>query len=824
MKVHKEKPDTPDLDQARRHLTLLDEDAESFVFQTFDDDPERKNKTLTRVLYGTLDEHAVELIRLNRKGAGVFVAVNRSKGGRRRKVDITHARAVFREADALGLPQLPLASHFTIQTSPGKRHEYLLIEPTEDFDTWDRIMSRMVEAYGSDPNAKDRARVLRLAGFFHLKNPSEPHLVRIILEDGGLPYTLEHVARHITPAKKIKGPAAPIGETIMEGARNATLASLAGSMRQRGMSEAAILAALREENRRCRPPLEDEEVERIAKSIARYEPESLIDETSIMSAVEGLTLDSPTEDVEAIIKAATKNLKPVSRQRLYEAIKKATGLPLSAIRQEAASAFKEAEDEEPDHLDLARKTIDAIGPDNVISADAHIWLWDGTGVWRIVDDRRVKLEIHGVLESSAIDVTQNRVNGVLDVFQTETFKHGHVWNVHEETINVLNGELLLTPDGWRLNPHEREHYRTTQLPVSYDPKAGSPRFQQFMHEIFQADADGPDKAMALLEMIGYTLMSHARYERFILLVGNGANGKSILLAVIRLLVGATNCAAVQPSQFGNQFQRAHLHHKLANIVSELKEGAELDDDALKSIVSGEPTTVSKKFKDPFDMTPFATCWFGTNHLPHTNDFSDAMFRRALVVPFNRQFKPGVDADPLLKDKLAAELPGILNMALTAYAEAIRRGVFTEPASCIEAKHTWRLEADQAAQFAEDAIEWAEGERETSKAVFDAYIAWADANGVKRPLNHKNLTRRLERLGARAGKAHGGTRVLYGLRLRHGGASGAFSQPIAHAENTYIPQRTHISHASYKYSNDSEVAPLAPPMPPEDAETVLEVLE
>lgn len=818
------KPDTPDLDQARRHLTLLDEDATNFVFQTFDDNPERKDKTLTRILCGTLEEHAETLNELNQQGAGVFITVNRSKGGRRRKVDITHARAVFREADAPDLPQLPLAPHFTVQTSPEKHHEYLLLEPTEDFDTWDRIMSRMVKDYGSDPNAKDRARVLRLAGFFHLKNPSEPHLVRIISEDGGLPYTLEHVARHITPAKKINGPAAPIDETIMEGKRNATLASLAGSMRRRNMSEGAVLAALREENQRCCPPLEDGEVERIAKSIAKYEPEPLLDELSIIKAAEGLTLDSPPEDIEPIIAAATKRLKPIARQRLYEAIKKATGLPLSAIRQEAAVAFKEVEDDEPDHLELARKTIDAIGPDNVVSADAHIWLWDGTGVWRIVDDRRIKLEIHSVLESAILDVTQNRVNGVLDVFMTETFKDAHTWNVHEDTINVLNGELTLTPESWRLALHEREHYRTTQLPVSYDPKAGSPRFQQFMDEIFQADADGPQKARALLEMIAYTLVSHTRYERFILLVGNGANGKSVLLAVIRLLVGAANCAAVQPSQFGNQFQRAHLHHKLANIVSELKEGAELDDDALKSIVSGEPTTVSKKFKDPFDMTPFATCWFGTNHLPHTNDFSDAMFRRALVVPFNRQFKPGVDADPLLKDKLAAELPGILNMALIAYADAIRRGTFTEPASCIEAKHAWRLEADQAAQFAEDAIDWAAGEQETSKAVFDAYQTWADANGVKRPLNRKNLTQRLERLGARPGKTHGGQRVLYGLRLRDGGASGAFSQPIAHAGNTYIPKRTHTSYASSKYSNGSEVAPLAPPAPPEDAETVLEVLE
>jgi primase-like protein len=60
---------------------------------------------------------------------------------------------------------------------------------------------------------------------------------------------------------------------IPTGQRNATLASLAGSMRRRGASEAAIAAALLAENRlRCEPPLPDEEIRRIAASITRYRP------------------------------------------------------------------------------------------------------------------------------------------------------------------------------------------------------------------------------------------------------------------------------------------------------------------------------------------------------------------------------------------------------------------------------------------------------------------------------------------------------------------------------------------------------------------------
>lgn len=67
---------------------------------------------------------------------------------------------------------------------------------------------------------------------------------------------------------------APLPRVLTEGTRNTWLASAAGTMRRRGFGENAIAAALKVENReRCRPPLDDREVERIARSIVRYEPQ-----------------------------------------------------------------------------------------------------------------------------------------------------------------------------------------------------------------------------------------------------------------------------------------------------------------------------------------------------------------------------------------------------------------------------------------------------------------------------------------------------------------------------------------------------------------------
>lgn len=61
------------------------------------------------------------------------------------------------------------------------------------------------------------------------------------------------------------------GQKVMEGGRNVWLAGLAGAIRNRGCGYRTILAALVEANIECcNPPLLDEEVILIAKSISKY--------------------------------------------------------------------------------------------------------------------------------------------------------------------------------------------------------------------------------------------------------------------------------------------------------------------------------------------------------------------------------------------------------------------------------------------------------------------------------------------------------------------------------------------------------------------------
>lgn len=64
---------------------------------------------------------------------------------------------------------------------------------------------------------------------------------------------------------------------IPEGLRNNTLTSAAGAMRRKGFSAKAIHAALRVTNAEsCQPPLSDDELWRIAKSVERYTPAATV--------------------------------------------------------------------------------------------------------------------------------------------------------------------------------------------------------------------------------------------------------------------------------------------------------------------------------------------------------------------------------------------------------------------------------------------------------------------------------------------------------------------------------------------------------------------
>ena len=204
--IHKAKklrltPAQHDLSQAEAFLNKLGSIQDEWLFVTIDDNKDRKDTTLTRKIQGTFDQRKNELLRMNNLGAAVYVTVNITDGGGRKLENMVKPRAVFQEADEPEATIPALEPHIVVQTSPGKFHRYWLIDQSHApmWDEWTPVMNRMVKDFGSDKNAKDRSRVLRVPGFFHQKDASNPHLVMLVDVNDIKPYSWETITDVILP-------------------------------------------------------------------------------------------------------------------------------------------------------------------------------------------------------------------------------------------------------------------------------------------------------------------------------------------------------------------------------------------------------------------------------------------------------------------------------------------------------------------------------------------------------------------------------------------------------------------------------------------------
>jgi hypothetical protein len=193
-----------DREQTRRFLRLLDPTARAFTFQTFDDDRSNGHARNEALTLATSDREQV--LQIYAHGGGVFVTTNETDLAGRKSGNIIRVRAIWQEDDGGHGGPFPLDPSLVVESSPGHFHRYWLIAdhwPADEQGRADfaRVMERMVSSYGSDKNAKDISRVLRLPGFLHRKNPAQPFMARFVAESGRR-YTREQIMRAFPPVER----------------------------------------------------------------------------------------------------------------------------------------------------------------------------------------------------------------------------------------------------------------------------------------------------------------------------------------------------------------------------------------------------------------------------------------------------------------------------------------------------------------------------------------------------------------------------------------------------------------------------------------------
>jgi RepB DNA-primase from phage plasmid len=172
-----------DLTMTSRFLDALDPTG-IFTFQTFGEAPGMKGK-LIKVLHGTLQQHAVALSDLNRKGASINVMVNEGDGvthvGERTcrvKASVLRVRSLFIDLDGSPIqPVIDAEPDLIVESSADRWHAYWLVNDCL-LENFSMLQEQLIKKFNADPSVKDLPRVMRLPGFLHQKN--EPFLSRLI--------------------------------------------------------------------------------------------------------------------------------------------------------------------------------------------------------------------------------------------------------------------------------------------------------------------------------------------------------------------------------------------------------------------------------------------------------------------------------------------------------------------------------------------------------------------------------------------------------------------------------------------------------------------
>ncbi len=154
---------------------------------------------------------------------------------------------------------------------------------------------------------------------------------------------------------------------------------------------------------------------------------------------------------------------------------------------------------------------------------------------------------------------------------------GNVLNFRNTAFNPVTGEKL---------PFAKEHYCLGKVDFDYDPKATCEEFELFLESIWDGCDDKDDRINLLQEVMFLGLTNITKFEKMLFLYGQGSNGKSVILNVIRAMVGEHNVSQVRLNEMPKTFRSATLEHKLVNIESDA-EYHTLNEGHFKSLVSGE---------------------------------------------------------------------------------------------------------------------------------------------------------------------------------------------------------------------------------------------
>ena len=374
--------------------------------------------------------------------------------------------------------------------------------------------------------------------------------------------------------------------------------------------------------------------------------------------------------------------------------------------------------------------------------NGFIYLYNGC-YWSEIN----KESFQSFLGNVSLKMGVEKFKGKIHTFKDELFKQFMAdaylptpkTNKKNVLINLENGTFEITPTKRELRVFNRNDFLTHQLPFEYEPEATAPLFQKYLDEVLP----NKDKQKVFAEFCGYIFIkpSVLKLEKMLILLGTGANGKSVFFEILNALLGSENISNYSLQSLTNDtgYQRAKIGNKLVNYASELK--SKLETDVFKQIASGEPIEARLPYGEPFILNEYAKLVFNCNTLPKDVEHTTAFFRRFMIIDFNVTI-PDSKKDTQLANKIIDnELSGVFNWILKGLERVLKQKNFSKCEAIENARSDYEKQSDSVKMFIEDFEYTTSTDYTTISELYQKYKVYCIEDGF-RPVNKSNFMKRL----------------------------------------------------------------------------------
>jgi phage/plasmid-associated DNA primase len=176
-------------------------------------------------------------------------------------------------------------------------------------------------------------------------------------------------------------------------------------------------------------------------------------------------------------------------------------------------------------------------------------------------------------------------NTVTNVIQKLARRHLHkreAFDADLYILNMVNGLYDIRTN--TLLPHTWEYLSKKQIPITFDPKIKPKKFGKFLSEV-----NYPNQIRTTIESIAYTFLRDNPFEIYVILLGFGSNGKSVLMHVLTKLHGEDNVSNTSLARLlSDRFAKIDLEGKNVNLDMEMSKATIDDMSVLKELTGAQP--------------------------------------------------------------------------------------------------------------------------------------------------------------------------------------------------------------------------------------------